>query len=251
MSNFHLLAWQSSLNAATNENMSPVPDEIMTIQNDQFLPQNNWSALFAAGMGANLERMRFNNATFRQFTPPFLRPVNQAATPPTDPAVADYRRNPLTFRGLENLILEASNPNSGGAETVTAIAGVTQGGIVPSSGGQVYAMRGTATTAATAGRWTLLDVTWEDTLRTGSYHVMGLNHISTTGQAARVIFQDAVNRPGCLSQSAVGNRTHEMFRDGLGVWGTFDANRMPDIQVLCNAADASHELYLFFSPLAA
>jgi len=90
-------------------------------------------------------------------------------------------------------------------------------------------------------------VTWQDTLPAGIYAVVGLEFIGVTALAARIIFEDQVMRPGCVGSGLIASAPDPMFQNGgLGIWGRFNSNRMPNLEGLCNAADTAQTVFLYF-----
>jgi len=246
----HTVAWRLSSANITLVDQTPVPDELFLIQNGHFVPQTDWSVLYAYVGAATLDRARFVAPTFRQVTTPWIRPIGTAIVPLDEPNVADYRGNPLKIRALEEWALEAQQ-SSGGAAVIAATAGITRTGMGPVPSGDIYTMRGTGTTTVTAGAWTQAIITWQDTLPAGTYVVVGLEAVSVTGIAARLIFEEQWERPGTICQSLTTGNGSVIFRKGgLGAWGRFNANRMPSIQFLCNAADTAQEVFLEFIRVA-
>lgn len=241
----HTLAWRASIADATADvDVTPVPDSIMTVSNAHFLPQQNRSLLYAYFGGAGVNRAKIITPTFRQVTTPWIRPVGLAIVPGAQPLIADYRANPLILRALEEVQL-AGMQTTGGAAVVVGIAGIAQQPIATVPGGQIYTMRGTGATTLVAGAWSLVTMTWQDVLPNGDYGVVGMQYIGTTALAARCIMEEQVERPGCVATGLVTSRPHPMFQlGGLGIWGRFNGNRMPNIECLANAADTAQEIYL-------
>lgn len=241
----HTIAWRVSLAAsAVATDMTPVTDGIMTVQNAHFLPQKDYFLQYAYFGAAEALRARFITPNWRQISTPWIRPVNLAIVPLDEPNIADYTKNPLRIRGLEELQVEGYQANVGALIGV-AVAGISDTPLTPVPMGDVIAMRGTGTTTATAGAWTQATITWQDTLPNGQYAVVGLGAIGVTMIAARLIFEDQVLRPGALAQSLVSGNPPAIFRDGsLGIWGRFNAYRIPSVEIFCNAADTAQEIYL-------
>jgi len=243
---FHLIAWESNVTNAVETDMAPVQDSIMSIQNSHFMPQRQMSILAAYVSSVSLSRARFVTPKFRQITTPFIRPQGSALLPISRPPVADYRSNPLMINGLEELQLLLLQGGAG-AEVCYGLAALSETGVQPMAGGDVYTMRGTGTTTVTAKAWTQAAITWQDTLPAGNYQAVGLSGISTTGIAARLIFEQQTWRPGGILFAADGNIPDPVFTFGrLGNWGAFTGNRMPNVEVLCNAADTAQEVFLDF-----
>lgn len=243
---FHMLAWAVSQTNNVATDMTPVPDQMFLIQNNHFVPQKDLFVFGACYMNVDAARARWITPSLRQITTPYIRPVEGNLTPGSRPGVADYRLSPLRLKALEEIQVEAFQDGAGAANgCVVAVIG--DGPIIPAPMGDPYKMRGTATTAAVANSWTLLAPTWQDALPAGLYACIGFECISATAKAARLIFEEQPWRPGSVSMNDPENFTHPMFvNGGLGVLGRFTANRMPNIEVLCNTTDSSHEFYLDF-----
>jgi hypothetical protein len=241
----HTVAWRLSIaDASVATDITPVVDGIMTIQNNHFLPQKNYNLIYAYFGGAGATRARFITPSWRQVSTPWIRPINLSIVPLDEPNVADYSGNPLGIRGLEEWQLEGYQ-TSGGAAVVVGVAGISEGPITPAPQGDIIAMRGTGTTTVTAGAWSNCSVTWQDTLPNGTYAVVGFEPTGATCVAGRLIFEDQVMRPGSVGQGLVSGNGSPLFRYGnLGVWGRFNAYRIPSVEMLCNAADTTQEVYL-------
>lgn len=240
----HTVAWRVSAADATATDITPVPDQLMLVQNAHFVPQTDKLIQFAYAGAASINRARLITPAFRQITTPWIRPVNPAIVPLDEVNIADYSPNPLRVRGLEEIQFEGTQ-TSGGAAVIVGVAGLSNGPIAPAPQGDIFTMRGTGATTLTAGAWSLVTVTWQDTLPAGTYACVGCEFIGTTLVAGRLIFEEQWDRPGGLGQSLATGNGPMLFRKGrLGVWGRFNANRMPNVEVLGNAADTAQEIYL-------
>ncbi len=240
----HMLAWRESVAQDAEADIAPVTDGIWTIQTTHFLPQSDWFLQAIYEGSADPVRARLRTPSFRQITTPFIRPIGTAIVPTDDPNVADYRSNPLRFRGLEEIEFLAEH-TAVGAAVVVGVAAVSRGALLNMPQGDVYTLRATSTTTLTAGAWTQAAQTFQDTLPQGIFSVVGGWIQGATAIAFRLIFEDQIDRPGGLGAAALGSRAAPLFRmGGLGIWGRFNSNRMPNVEILANAADTSAELYL-------
>jgi len=240
---FHTVAYSASIAQLTDSDIPALADQIIPIVNGHFQPQEPLDLVFAVQLGLLVDRARLSTPKMRQVVLPQIRPFNALLLPPTDPNVADYRANPFKLvKGEE--VASLVTTNAAGPGVVTTILGL-QVNREPMPAGDVYTMRGTSTTAAVANTWTDITMTYADSLPAGTYAVVGMEHFSATGKAARIICDNQYWRPGCLSINALGARAHDMFRKGgLGQWGRFENTSMPRVQVLDNAVAAVHEVYL-------
>jgi hypothetical protein len=243
---FHLAAWAATIASASETDVTPVQDGIMAIQNNHFMPQVNTGIPFFSAIGLLIARARLVTPKLRQVTTPFIRPINLALLPVSRQAIADYRIAPLMINGLEELIYDITN-SAATSGSYHGVAGLVKGPMVPAPNGDIYTMRGTGTTTVTANAWTQAAMTWQDTLPAGNYQVVGMEFVSTTAIAARFIFEQQIDRPGCVGVATDGTITHPMFlKGGLGAWGMFTGNRFPNVEVLCDSADTAQEVFMDF-----
>lgn len=240
---FHTLANFVALANVADTNVPPVSDGIIAISNAQWLPQRDYDINYIFSAAVTLLRTRFVSPTNRQVTLPFVRPISAALLPPTDPNVADYRANPFRIRALEELGFQSTD-SAAGPNNHTIITGISTG-FEPIPRGDIFTLTGTSATAAVANVWTQLAVTWADSLPAGNYVAVGLDCIATNQIAARMIFENQVERPGAVCSVAEANRQHTMFqKGGLGVWGRFRSTRMPIVEVFNNGTDNAHRVFL-------
>lgn len=247
---FHLALFDSSLAASTEAQITAVTDQILTIQDNGFLPQDGMELAFAYAMSADLQRAFLQSPTFRGITPPYIRPAHSSALLPTFGDVADWRANPLRVRGREVLQAWGFQDNAGVQDVRVGIG--LQKSFQPAPVGDIMTMRGTSVTTATADQWTTLAMTWEDTLPEGRYAVVGLEAEGANMIGARLVLPDQQPRPGCPGLSAVGVQGPKMFRKGrLGLWGGFRSTDMPNPEVYCSGATAAFTLYMDIVRLSA
>lgn len=242
---FHLAAYSASVANTGNVDMAAIADQMLTIQNGHFLPQEDMNLLFAYAGSLTMQRTRIVSPTNRQITLPFIRPFNLALLPTNNPNVAWYAENPFRVKGLEELAVEVSQGGAG-AEVATVLLGL-QKNFESVPRGDEFTMRGTGTTTAVANAWTNCTVTWADALPQGNYVCTGFEAIGTTMKAARLIFENQWDRPGCIGTAVAGNRQFwRFYTPELGAYGRFRSTRMPNVEILCNAADTAQEFYLSF-----
>ena len=241
---FHTSAYLAAATATANFDSTAIVDNIMQIQNGHLVPQMDMLVVFAKLNGVTGLRGRITSPTIRQISPVFIRPIDAALLPATLTRPADWRRNPLRLKALEEVAVEVTN-SAAGPNNMYTVLGLANAPIGPIPNGDVFSMRGTGATTVTASLWSQCTITWADTLPNGRYAVVGLNAFGTTAIAARLIFQETPWRPGCVAGATGVVIQDEMFRNGgLGVWGAFNNYAMPNVEFLCNAADTAQEVYL-------
>lgn len=241
---FHLAAFGVSIAATADTDVPAITDNCLLIQNNHFVPQNDMQVLFAYATAVTLLRAKIVTPSLRQFSPPFIRPIDNAVSPSSRTPIADYRKNPMTVKALEELAIQATD-SAAGPNEMTAMLGLQIGGMTPANQGQIITMRGTGTTTLVANAWTQAAITWSDTLPAGTYQCVGLSGFAATGVGARLIFDQQFFRPGAIIGATGVIIPHPMFMKGeLGVWGTFTANRMPNVEFFSTSADTAEEIYL-------
>lgn len=239
----HIAAYYESIAQNAENDLAPVTDGQLSIFNNHFVAQKNTSLIGMGAASVNIQYARLITPTIRAMTSEFIRPVNQALNFGMPQRYHDLYDNPLTIKATEEI--QINGIQTGAAAEVMCAFIVLDVVRTPRPAGQIITMRGTSTTAAVAGAWTTIAMTWHDVLPPGNYAVVGMTHRSANGLCARLIMDQLFWRPGAPSITAFGNDVHPRFRlGGLGVWGNFNAWAMPSVEVLAGAADAAHEVYL-------
>jgi len=239
---FHTVAYQGTGVAATDVDMTPIPDGLMTIQNGHFLPQSDAKLLYAMVAGLTQTNARIVTPSIRQICQQQIRPLENAAAPGALPAFARFDRNPFTLKGLEEMSVVMQNTAT---PVVKAVLGLALTPVMPAPQGNIFSIRGVGTTTLTALGWTQTAITWSDALPTGNYVCVGLAAFSATALAARLTFEGQWERPGCIGNAAVTAQEWPFFHNGnLGVWGNFHSYRMPSLEFLAVAADTAETVFM-------
>lgn len=243
----HTVLFSSSIATATESQVNAVSDGIITIQNNNFLPQRPYVASYAAGCATNMQRLRLRTPSIRQIADHWVRGINRANTWGFPQRVDHGGRNALAFKAGEEITALATQ-NAAGAQTQYVALALSETPPAPVPG-TAYSYRGTSSGTATAGAWTLVPMTWTDALPDGEYAVVGGTFFSATNLVGRLVFENQTLRPGALGVQALENDVDPIFRyGGLGVWGSFRNYAPPQVEVFCTAADTAHEVYLDIVP---
>lgn len=239
---FHTLAFRTtSFGTTADTKVNAVSDDQISIRNNNFFLPQTGRLLFAFAGAGDLVRSRLNCPTWRVISPVQLRQINSAILPASPPAIADYRQNPLTIPAEQELSMESTDGT--GTTTAVGVAGVSFRYNAPPAG-DIFTIRATSTTAAVAGSWTNISLTFDDDLPPGKYHLLGMNYIATNAIAARALLSGQNWRPGCVGAAAADQVVHPMFMKGrLGSWGMFDNTVMPQVEVFNNSTDAVHTVF--------
>ena len=239
----HLAAFYESIAPGTLLQTDAVQDDILTTQGGKFLLLDSWDLIAAQSFGTDLQRGRLVAPTFNKIGQPYVRPVRDLNEISSFQPLANYTKYPFALPNRENIGFEALHDDA--ADTVCGGLILLSKGMIPTPPGQIYTIRGTASTAAVPGVWTSIDTVYENDLEGGFYNVVGGAVIGTGSLAFRVISQYQVERPGGLCLSDINQQTHPIFRAGaLGKWIEFESDSLPTVQVLSISPTVNWEVYL-------
>ena len=240
----HLAAFTESIDNTANNDVAFLQDDYLDNVNSHARLRSPMSLVAAAALCVDLDRVRIDSPSIRLVGNPFIRPISAALLPPNDPNLMDLTRNPFKLVVGEEIALQATHTNVA-AQRFTGLIWLADR-IIPVPMGDIYAVRFTSVTAAVINAWTTLVITLDQAIAPGEYALVGSEVISTNAIAHRWIIPDRPWRPGCLSAQAAGSRTHKLFyQNGLGEWGRFLNTSLPQLQVLCNVADAVHTGWMY------
>lgn len=243
MGNFHTAAYFASLGAVTDADVPVISDDILPQTNSHHFPSRDMKLICAYVSGVTLVRAKIVTPKTRQYGFQYIEPVNAALLPATDPAFTSWYDFPFMLNKEEEVAVQATE-SAVGPNNIYAVIWVADQ-LEPVAPGDAFWIRVTSSTAAVASAWTTLTSTFDVNLPQGLYDVVGLRHESTNSIAARLIFENQYLRPGVLGGVDSSFKQPWEFRTHkLGRFGSFRTNSLPRIQVLANAADASHVWYM-------
>ena len=250
---FHLLAYTSGALAVASapQDVPALTDDIFVIATatNHFLMDDDVNLIAAWAGSVTLDRARIVLPSYRNLGLPFIRPMQVAVLPATDPNFARWIDNPIKLPANEDVAIEATITAAGPERGTFLLWVAKQIDSIPP--GQIFALRFTSTTAAVANAWTTLAITLDQALPPGDYLLVMSELHSTNGIAHRWIIPNQLYRPGGLSFASTGLRTAKPFYEyEFGAWGRFSNTTLPRLQVLANAADAVHTGYMFVQPLS-
>lgn len=246
---FHTIAfWESIDQGGVNQELAAaLGEQVLFISGDDIRVPGDVNQIIAAAANVAL------NANFGRLISPSLRsiialdilPVNSltdgAVEPGTPQAVMDLRTNPIPLAPSEALNAQSdANPTAAAAQSI--IVWLADGPVTPVTGVPIFPLRCTSAITCVAGAWTNGQLVFAQDLPAGSYQVVGFRAQGATCIAARLAFRGGAVRPGTLGTDLESDLEHPMFRyGGLGIWGEFEVNTPPTVDVLANAADTAQE----------
>lgn len=246
---YHVAAFSEDFAAAgTLQAVAAVADDqIFTSGDDVRVPQGLPFLLAAFALGPGVSRARIVAPSLRAFANLELAPkVVGQSVPIDDPKnLITYVNNPLPLAVGESVNFESDAGAGAGAGQTTGVILLGEGAVVPVAG-SIRTVRATAAITGTENAWASGAITFSEDLPTGSYQVVGARCEADNPGAFRLIFVAGGPRPGSLS--SLGDEGAEVWGSRLGmwgVWGVFDTNQPPTLEILSLAgAGSAQVLYL-------
>lgn len=244
MANKHLGAYFGSIAASqTNLSVNAVQDGILTILNNHFIVPQAANILWALVTGTSVSRGRLNTPKFRYIGLPSLVPTNILATIASPPNVYDGRDYPMQLDPVDEIAFEVSTDASGTANVFAAM--LFSFGNLAVTPGPTYRLRATAAITGATGTWANGALTFDNTLPSGHYQIVGMDVVGANLLFARLIIPGAAFRPGVFARNAVSSWKHPINEPGsVGVIGDFDSINVPNLEILCSGANSAQEVFL-------
>ena len=246
---FHVAAFAEQIAAAgTFQPIAAVADDqLFTVGDDVRVPAGLPFLLAAFSIGAAQARARIVAPSLRAFANYEIAPkVISEAIPVDDSAgLITMVRDPLPLAVGESLNYESDGGAGAGVGMQTGVIFLGDGPALPVSG-QIRTIRATAAIAGTEIIWTSGALTFSEDLPAGIYQVVGARCEADNPGAFRLIFVAGGPRPGSLA--CLGDEGAEVpgsRRGDWGMWGQFDTNQPPTLEILSLAgAGSAQVLYL-------
>lgn len=182
---------------------------------------------------------------YARFETPSIRTQNNEYSSFFDTTIGPMVENLINWRPRDPRILAGQeqaqflvNTDDAGAQDHMAVIWLADGPL-PVVGGKIFTVRATAAIAQAAGVWRGGVLTFQEQLPYGDYDVVGLRVQAASGTVGRLIFDNMQARPGAPLATAITGQSLLYFRYGLmGIWGTFNSNTPPQLEMLGGTATA-------------
>lgn len=236
--------------ASTDLDMTFVTDPEFTGRNNHLLLTEDYQLLATWLQGVTVTRANIQVPLFNMYARFNLWPPNRSATIPSPPQVQWFDAIPVVFPRYEEVTIKVTT--TGAAEQDTVFMWLAKPPLMlnlPAS--QIpfpLVIRATAAVTLVANNWSALaGLTFEQTLKGGTYAVCGAQVQCPNGQAFRLVFPRApMNgnrkmRPGWLCSNALGDLVEDRILKNpyaLGEWGRFWTVELPQIEVYGTTAGA-------------
>lgn len=231
------------------DTVDAVVDQVLGYRNGAHVPSVPMSlvALAATGFGGTDPNVvTLGSARVQSpktiISPVYVRPINITASFPPDPCVSCFAVNSVIMRPGEEISASATIVQGGGAPPPTGPAAIVAwfcDRLEPVPAAESYWVPFTATLPGVGtAAWQTLAITFQDTttLPAGRYAVLGMHLVcpSSAGDllCGRLVIPGENLRPGIITSPSASALTPPLASDNsLGVWGHFDAQLPPSLEV--------------------
>jgi hypothetical protein len=214
------------------------------------------------GIGAHLENIRPQAASFLPLPYPTLAPNNIGTAAESPSRFWDFTKQPKALRPTEEFDIFASQ-TSGGSETEAVFVNFTDSNFTPAQAistgptingnGQFFVAHATATTTLTANAWTQVTPLLDQALPAGFYALVGARVASAGALAFRMLpLLEPLWRPGGVAMQTADqlDPPNQRFLNPLtgrvskwGIWLTFFQNTVPNVQIWSTSADTKEDMF--------
>lgn len=238
---FQPFGWYTAALAGGTEYLGAVPDQTVFTSGSEIRvpPDRN----FLLG---EIVAFTTNAPSWARLETPSLRPLaNQAISQIVANANHEAESYPYQYHFMNPRELRVAesmqiNVNETGG-TATDVYGVAWCGDGPQQvvTGNMFTTRLTSTIQQVEGEWVAGEMTFTEFLPVTTYQVVGMRTEAADGMVARLIFSNTQIRPGSMVKEDGTNPDDTYFRYGRsGVWGQFDINQPPRLEILGGTAAA-------------
>jgi|TARA_B110000211_G_C14063417_1_gene546632 hypothetical protein len=236
---FHLIAYYESIDpAAAATAIAAVQDPTINTTGDDVRMSAALPSI--AGCTALTASAAFTSAqlrapSLRTLNNLDIRPLVNAVTFGDPPQPMMFPRNVRPVVPAEDLQAFVTSTPAGGAEAHYALVWLADAAL-PQVNGAMFTVGASSASTLTAGNWVNSNITFDQTLPSGSYQVVGMRAEGANLVAARLVFPGAgANswRPGVPGCNTAADLDPEYFRfGGMGIYGTFNQDNPPTIDGL-------------------
>lgn len=218
--------------------LNAVPDQHLTVNGKDIRTIDGLTNLLGAGVttvAATRNYASVQSPSMRTLANQDVGFFNGSASFATDDA---FQTQEFAPRGLDvdESINFLVNSDDAGAQDHFAAIWLGDGPVQPVKG-KMFTVRCTATIAQVNGVWVNGGLTFTQKLPVTNYQVVGMKVVSATGLLGRLIFPGGRFRPGVPVATNAAVNDWQRFRYGAwGVWGEFNINQPPQLEMFAGAA---------------
>lgn len=227
------LAASGTLSGST---VPAINDQIFNVQNSAFFfpTDRRLTHMYVGGTG--LTDAALSSPSLLQNGNPYIYPIDSGAIGGNLPATYRPKNDGLIIPAREQVSLLASHTGAGPDTLLGIMFSTPQLRSKPT--GPFKTIKATATGAGGNLVWSApLTINLTSGLKKGRYTMVGMAAQGTNLIAARLIFPQQVERPGCLATVDAASYEWDDFRFGNnGPFGLFDNDNLPQLEAIGTGA---------------
>jgi hypothetical protein len=248
---FTLAAFYSKVSTAGWNELTPVSDPILRSEGTKlYVPELN-KICAIQGIAEYTNQMKLDAPSLKGISPFYLNVIKSAVTGDHQIYLIDLFERPKSLVPTEPLKVLANVTDVTADRNVACLVFFGDGDLrVPA--GELWCVQATASgTAGTAWAWNNLPLVFTDTLAAGRYAIVGMKVDSANVVAARLVSGKWPHRPGVPGMATYAySRQSRLEPLKMGVFGEFDANFPPSIDILPSASVSNPYVYLWLIKVA-
>lgn len=255
---FHIVAFRKQNLGTTESVIPPVRDETIMYDDEGIMVPTLNKVLWLYAQGAGLASVRLDSPSLRDIgledvptfnigdSFPVVEVINEAGsnTRVIEPCygICDYGASPLTLTSTEKLIVKGQGTTAG-ADTIVVLC---LGDSLPTPvSGNIRTIKATVNVTTTPYEWSSGTLTLTQSLKSGTYDLVGLIVPDPRVITARVIFPGAGWRPGILGTTFTTSELLNKYLFGnFGVYGSFTHIQLPQLELLTTTTITNPVVYL-------
>lgn len=239
---FTTVAYYESQTATALANMAALADQHVTVAGDDIYVPELTKLMGYHFLGVDLTQARIDSPSLRGSMMIDVEGFDYLAEPASPPNWHDLFENPVSL--VRSEALRAQMIEGTGPSAAWAIYWLGSGPITKAKG-EIRTVRATSATTQVALNWTNCPLTFDQTLPSGEYAIVGLRGQSATAIACRLVIPGYQWRPGTIACDADADISTPRHRQGnAGIMGTFHHNEPPSVEFAAIAADAAQVVHL-------
>lgn len=246
---FALLGYQVATGGSvTDLDMTAIVDSDFSQRNSHYIFTEHYRLLAHAAFGANLTRLNVQVPTWNAIGRFNLWPFNKSADIPSPPQIGWLRQAMPDIPINEEYTVKVTDSASETPDYFMWLATQDWSANLPAYK-LLIPVRVTATVTIVAHAWSALGaLTFEQSLRGGTYAVCGAQFQGTHMTAFRLVFpkyrlyNGRKLRPGSLAQNAIGDLEESAIYNNpfvWGEWGRFFTFEQPQLEITGNTAGST------------
>jgi len=247
MTSFTLVGWLESQDTGGVLTLHKGLDDphVRIVGDDIVVPTLNFLSGYYA-LSKYITQAQLDSPSLRRLTKLDVEPIDRVDEPSSNPPFHDFFNSPIELVKAEalNAYMAEDYAVAGLKWTQIMLVWLSDGPVTPVTG-RFTTVLATWSKTVTKYEWTNVALTFTQTLPAGRYQIVGARGESPSLIAFRFVIPGYAWRPGAIGFDSVGDIEPLCFRRGrIGVWGEFDHDAPPTVDLLCALADTSGKIWL-------